>query len=354
MSLDASSGASQVRTADAPAPAAPPPGRTARRARRFDAEPFALPLTWVLVTIVFCILLPQSFASSGNITAVLSSQSVLLVLTLALIIPLTVGDLDVSVGAVVGLAAMVTALLNVRHGLDPILSAVIAIAVSCLVGLFNGLIATRINVDLLIVTLGTGSLVTGVTAWLSDQTTITGLSSTLTDLVVGYHFLGVSLAFYYAIALALVMFYVLRYTPAGRRMLIVGQAREVAALSGIKVSSVRLLSLAACSALAGFAGVLYVGTSGGAIPAGGAELLLPAYAAAFLGATTISPGRFNAIGSIIAVYFLATGITGLQLLGAQTYVQQLFYGGALIIAVSVSLVVRARRRRIESERAGSY
>jgi ribose transport system permease protein len=128
-------------------------------------------------------------------------------------------------------------------------------------------------------------------------------------------------------------------------MLIVGQAREVATLTGINVPAVRVLGLVMCSALAGVAGVLYVGTSGGAAPTGGTELLLPAYAAAFLGATTIMPGRFNAFGTIIAVYFLVTGITGLQLLGAQTFVQQLFYGGALIVAVSVSVLVRSRRRQ---------
>jgi ribose transport system permease protein len=104
-------------------------------------------------------------------------------------------------------------------------------------------------------------------------------------------------------------------------------------------------SLVLCSTLAGVAGVLYAGTSGSASPTGGAELLLPAYAAAFLGATTITPGRFNAFGTLIAVYFLVTGITGLQLLGAPNFVQQLFYGGALIIAVSVSVLVRIRRQR---------
>jgi len=341
MSLDLSKKSSPAAAGSTARPARP-------RRRRFDAEPYALPLTWVAVIVLFSVLRPNTFPTSGNITSVLSSQAVLLVVTLALVIPLTVGDLDVSVGGVVGMSAMITALLNVNHGVNAILAAVIAVAASMLVGLFNGLVATKVKVDLLIVTLGTGSLLAGITAWLSDQNTVSGLSSSLTNLVVGDHLFGVSLEFYYAIALALIMFYLLRYTPIGRRMLIVGQAREVAALSGIRVSSVRVLSLVLCSGLAGFAGVLYVGTSGGASPTGGTELLLPAYAAAFLGATTILPGRFNAIGSIISVYFLATGITGLQLLGAQTYVQQLFYGAALIVAVSVSMVVRARRRRLEA------
>ena len=314
-----------------------------RGLRRWDPEPYALPITWVIAIVVFALLRPDTFATRANVTSILSSQAVLLVLALALLVPLTVGDLDVSVGSVVGFSAMITALLNVNHHMNPVISAIIAVAASCVVGLFNGLVATKLKVDLLVVTLGTGSLVAGLTAWMSGQNTVTGVSSGLVSSVVSHHIFGVSPEFYYGIGIAIVMFYLLRYTPVGRRMLIVGQAREVATLSGINVPRIRVTGLIICSGLAGVAGILYVGTSGGAAPTGGTELLLPAYAAAFLGATTIMPGRFNAFGTIIAVYFLVTGITGLQLLGAQTYVQQLFYGGALIVAVSVSILVRSRR-----------
>jgi len=75
------------------------------------------------------------------------------------------------------------------------------------------------------------------------------------------------------------------------------------------------------------------------------SFLLPAFAAAFLGSTTITPGRFNPWGTFIAVYFLATGITGLAILGVQTWVQNVFYGGALVIAVSASQVVKERHER---------
>jgi ribose transport system permease protein len=90
---------------------------------------------------------------------------------------------------------------------------------------------------------------------------------------------------------------------------------------------------------------MYAGTTGAADPTSGASFLLPAYAAVFLGATGIRPGRFNAWGTIIAVYFLVTGITGLQLLGVQSFVQQLFYGAALILAVALSRITRDRSTR---------
>lgn len=83
--------------------------------------------------------------------------------------------------------------------------------------------------------------------------------------------------------------------------------------------------------------------TGSADPLSGLTYLLPAFAAAFLGATSINPGRFNAWGSVVAVYFLVSGITGLTILGVDTYVQNLFYGGGLVIAVALSQLVRKRQ-----------
>jgi ribose transport system permease protein len=315
-------------------------------------EPVALPLTWLAIIILFSVLRPAVFPTAANAASILSSQAVLVVLTLGVLAPLTVGDLDVSAAAVVGLSAMMLVILTVNLHINVVLAVVLTIAGSSLVGLLNGVCSALLGLDTLIVTLATGSLVAGITSWISNNNTITGLPQVLVQLVVANHFLGVSLEFYYGLALCLVVFYLLRYTPLGRRMLIVGQARDVAWLSGINVRRVRLGSLVFSATLAGLAGVLYAGTSGSASSAGGAELLLPAYAAAFLGATTITPGRFNPFGSFIAVYFLVTGITGLQLLGAQNYVQQIFYGAALLIAVTVSILVKRSPRAKTQTTAG--
>jgi len=139
-----------------------------------------------------------------------------------------------------------------------------------------------------------------------------------------------------------VMLYVFEFMPVGRRLLFVGRGRSVARLSGIGVSRLRWGAMAVSGVISAFAGVLYAGTLGSADPTSSLSFLLPAFAAAFLGATTIMPGRFNPIGSIAAVYFLVTGITGLQLMGVQSYVQQLFYGGALLVAVALSQLARGR------------
>jgi ribose transport system permease protein len=305
-------------------------------------ERYALLVVWGIVIVVFGILRPDTFLTTANFSTIFGSQAVLVVLTLALLVPLTAGDYDLSVAATMGLAAMTLAILNVNHSWAIGWAIAAAIGVGLLVGLINGALVVLIGIDSLIVTLGTSTFVSGVILWISDSQTVSGVSFDLIDWVVVKQLFGIPLAFYYGIALGLAMFYVFEFMPIGRRLLFVGRGRSVARLSGIRVVRLRWGAFAVSGMISAFAGVLYAGTLGSADPTSSLSFLLPAFAAAFLGATTIQPGRFNPIGSIAAVYFLVTGITGLQLLGVQTFVQQLFYGGALIVAVALSQLARRR------------
>jgi ribose transport system permease protein len=306
-------------------------------------EAIALPVAWVAVIIVFGILKPATFLSTANMSSILASQAILVVVALGLIIPLTAGDYDLSVASVVLLSASLVAILNSIMDLPILIAIVVALAASLTVGVLNGALVVLVGIDSLIVTLGMGTFVTGFVQLIGGSNTISGISGGLVNAVIVWRVLGIPLAFYYAMGVALLVWYVFSYTPVGRRLLVVGRGREVARLSGIRVGAVRWGSLIASAGIAAVAGIMYAGTSGAASPTSGLELLLPAFAAAFLGATAINPGRFNAWGTVVAVYFLVTGITGLQLLGAQSYIQNLFYGAALIFAVTLSQFVRRRR-----------
>lgn len=327
--------------ASEPTEAAHSSGRRSRLANRF-AERYALLGAWGAVVVVFGLLRPDTFLSIANFSTIFGSQAVLVVLTLALLVPLTAGDYDLSVAAAMGLSAMTLAIVNVEHGWPIGAAIAAAIGVGLLIGLVNGAIVVLLGIDSLIVTLGTSTFVAGVILWVSDSQTISGVSTRLTDAVVGTRLFEIPLAFYYGIALGLVMYYVFEFMPIGRRLLFVGRGRSVARLSGIRVVRLRWGAFMVSGMISALAGVLYVGTLGSADPTSSLSFLLPAFAAAFLGATAIMPGRFNPIGSIAAVYFLVTGITGLQLLGVQTFVQQLFYGGALVLAVALSQLARRR------------
>ncbi|MBN8866375.1 MAG: ABC transporter permease [Solirubrobacterales bacterium] len=309
---------------------------------------FALLFVWAILVLGFSLARPDTYFTTGNFQTIFGSQAVLLILAMALIVPLTTGDFDLSVAANLTLTSMVVAIFQVDHGWPLLPTMLLAIAVGTLIGLINGLIVVKIGIDSFIVTLGVGTILQGVVLWISDARTITGVSNTLIDWTVTNRFLGISMLFWYGLLLTVILWYVMGRTALGKRLLFVGRGRNVALLSGINVDRVRIGALTASGFIAGLAGVAYAGMLGTADPTSGLSFLLPAFAAAYLGATTIQPGRFNPWGTFIAVFFLVSGITGLQLLGADSFVQQLFYGGALIIAVVMSELVRRRneRRRI--------
>jgi ribose transport system permease protein len=163
----------------------------------------------------------------------------------------------------------------------------------------------------------------------------------------GQHAVGpVPLPFVYVLAIMLVLWVLVEYSSWGREAAASGGNPEAARLAGVRVDRRSVQAFAGAGFLAGVAGVLSVTILGSSSPDVGLSFLLPAFAGAFLGATSIRPGRYNAFGTVIAVYLLAAGITGLQQLGAPFYIDQFFNGGALLVAVSLSvLAARTRRRR---------
>lgn len=311
-----------------------------------EPERFALLGVWVVLIITFSLLVPQTFPTTANVANMLGSQVVLLILALGLVFPLRAGDFDLSVATTLNLSMVVVAVLNVQQGWNIWAAVVVAILASLVVGVVNGFIVTKFEIHSFIVTLGIGTVVQGVIYFLSDSITISGIDRTLTDAVLTRPFLAIPIDFYYALALCVVVWYVFDHMAFGQRLLFVGQSREVARLNGVSVTRLRWSSLIISSGFAGLAGVVYAGTTASADPVSGSAFLLPVFAACFLGSTVLKIGRFNPWGTLIAVYFLVTGITGLQLLGAQQYVQELFYGGALVIAVILSKLVQSRGERI--------
>jgi ribose transport system permease protein len=310
------------------------------------AERGALAAGLVVLAAVFAVLEPTTFFTWSNLSSTLGSQAVLVVLTLGLMIPLTANDFDVSIAYVLTLSSMLIAVLNVNEGWPMGAAILAALGLGLLVGVVNAFFVLVFRIHSLIVTLGIGTFLHGVTLWISDSQTISGLSPSLITYVIVDRLFGIPLEFYYALLLCLALWYVFEHTAIGRRVLFVGRGREVARLSGIDTNRVRAGCLIASSLMGALGGVLYAGTQGAADPSSGASYLLPAFAAVFLGSTSIVPGRFNPWGSLVAVYFLVTGITGLMFLGVSSFVQDMFYGGALVLAVTLSQLVRGRQEQL--------
>mgnify|MGYP001954768029 CR=1 FL=1 len=311
----------------------------------YQLERFGLVIVWVALIALFGAMRPDTFLTWSNFSTIFGSEAVLVIVTLGLIIPLTAGDFDLSIAQVLTLVSMSTAILDARLDVPLLLVIPIVLCLGALIGLINGAITLYFRVHSLIVTLGVGTFLHGVTLWIGNSQTISGVSPGLMEWVIIQRFWGIPIAFYYAILLAVLIWYMLSYTAFGQHLLFTGRGREVGRLTGVAVGRVRLTAFVLSGLMGAIAGILYTGTTGSANPSSGTFLLLPAFAAAFLGATCIKPGRFNPWGSVIAVYFLVTGINGLSFLGFRTFVQDLFYGGALVLAVMVSQLVSGRKER---------
>jgi ribose transport system permease protein len=292
------------------------------------------------------------FMSTPNVRNVLSNQSVLGIIAIGSVIPLAAGQIDLSVGPAAGLSAIVCAGLMSKSDQPLVVALVGAIAVGAVIGLINGLLVARAGINSIIVTLGTTSIIAAIVQWYTDGLALTtGISPTLVKAGLGTWF-GVPRPFYFLLVAAIVIWYLLEHTPVGRYVYAIGTNAKAAELVGLAVPRLVLLSFVTAGLLAGVAGALIVATQSGGNPQIGPGYTLPALAAAFLGATTIKPGRYNIPGTLAAVFFLAFSVNGLTLWGAEPWVSDAFNGSALIIAVTIA-VVSGRRRRAMTPGAGA-
>jgi len=323
---------------------------TSKNYARMDLlERVWLLIVWAIVIAIFGGLRPHTFLTVTTFSGMFGLNSTLAILALGLIIVLRVGEFDLSIAANLVVSSEVMGILNVNHHVSLLISMIIAVLVGGAIGAFNALIILKLKIDSFIATLGMGSVLSGIGLWITGGTSLTGLSQALVNDVVVRRLFGISYEFYYALVLMMVLWYIFRYTAIGRRLLFVGKNREVARLSGVRVSRIRFGAFTVAGMFGAVAGIVYSGTSGTTNPSAGLVYLLPAYAAAFLGATCIDIGDFNPIGTVSAVFFLVTGVQGLAMLGVGNFVQDIFYGAALILSVAGSqYLARSKARRVIS------
>ncbi len=305
---------------------------------------YGLVAVFAILILTFSIANSDIFFTTANAKTIASTQAVLAIVALATMVPLASGQFDISLGFQLGLGQALCAGLILNEGVPWGLAVVIVLAAGAATGLVNGLIVIVLGMNSFIATLGTGTVVYGLTQWYTGDQPIYGtMSTSFTDL--GRSSLGpIPLPMVYVLVITALLWVAFEYTSWGRTCFATGASPRAALLAGVRTSRVIVQTFVIGGVLASAAGVVSVMILGSANPAIGLNYSLPAFAAAFLGASSIRPGRFNAIGTTIAVYMLATGIQGLEQLGVASYIENLFNGGALLVAVAVSILAGRHRR----------
>ncbi|HEX6715037.1 MAG TPA: ABC transporter permease [Thermoleophilaceae bacterium] len=318
-------------------------GRASRVARALSFRNISAIYVFIVLFVTFSLWVPDTFLSGDTWRSLISSQAVTAMLAVGLVIALSAGAFDLSIGATLGFGAILIGWLLVPRGIPMVPAIAITILAGAVVGLANGLLMVKVRIDSFIATLGMSSILLAMIAWISGQQQITGLSNSFQKLGTTEIF-GLTLPVYLMLAVALVAWYVLELTPVGRHIYATGGNTEAARLAGVRTSAVVVLALVCCGAIATFSGLLVTSALGTADPTIGPAYLLPAFSAAFLGSTQFRGGRFNVWGTVLAVYVLATGVKGLQLAGAPIWIPDLFNGVALLLAVGLAKYQGSARR----------
>ncbi len=324
------------------------PAATASATRRSGSlaaiERLALPALLVLVVLFFTVY-PASreiYATSANVSVVLGNQSVVLLVAVAILFPLVAGHFDFSAGATAIFASVVAAAGMARFDLPVVVACLLALIAGVLIGTVNGLVVSRFRMNAFVSTLGMATLLGGLIQWYTGGLAIVGISQSMTDFG-SASWLGLPRVVYVVAVVLIASWYVLTHTPYGRSLYALGSNERAAVLVGIPRPRYTLIAFVTASVLASIAGIIVVARTGGANADNGMSLLFPALTAAFLGTTGFQPGRFNVLGTVVGVLFVAASVSGLTLSGAHDWVDQVFNGLALLIAVGLSSYLRRRR-----------
>lgn len=338
--------------AEAPPVAPPTAGAPARPRRSPSSYAFGFLRQYSLLVLLVASVVFYStwndtagvFNQTGVFQNIAASQSVLAVLTLGLLIPMISGNLDLSIGSTAGLSSIAAAGLYADQGAPLIVGLLFGIGVGSVVGLVNGLVVTRFNIDSFIVTLGTASLILGVVNWYSGGTSIIqGIPQSIIDFG-GGRALGVPKLFYVLVVVAFLVWYLLEQTPYGRNLHAIGSNKAASRLVGIRVERDTCLAFVLSGTFAGLAGVMVLAQQGAGNPQVGQSFTLTAIAAAFLGAASFKLGKLNVLGSLVAIFFLAVNITGLQFAGVANWISDVFTGLSLVLAVAFAGILSRPRK----------
>ncbi len=304
---------------------------------------YGLPLLTVALVVFFSLLLPDSFPTAINARSILSDKAIIALLSLGAMLPMMAGRIDLTVGFGIVMWHILAISLQVWYHVPWPLAFLVVLACGALAGLINGLLVEVAQIDSFIATLGTGTILYALALWHSDGRQVMGqLPAGFID-VNASSVLGIPMPAVYVLVLAVVLWIVTERLPLGRQAYAIGANEKAAALNGIPVRAYVIGVFVASGLIAAFTGCVLASKLQIGQANVGLDYLLPALVGAFLGSTTIRPGRVNVLGTIIGVVILAVGISGIQQLGGAFFIEPMFNGATLIIAIALAGFAQRRR-----------
>jgi ribose transport system permease protein len=297
---------------------------------------------WLAIVVIFSIRAPETFPEIATAKQILNSNAIVGLAALSIIIPLCARIFDLSFASVMTLSGVAVTYF-IHHDIPVVPAVLLALGVGLAVGIGNAVVIVLMRIDSFIGTLATGLVITALVTMITEDASITD-ARFIGDFsaIAQTNIEGITLPVIYCLVVAFAIWYLLEHTATGRRLYATGFNPDAARLAGVRVDRLRFGSLMTSGLLAGATGIILASTLATGDPTAGSPYLLPAFAAAFLGATQLKHGRFNAWGTMIAVLMLGTGITGLGLAADPAWAQDMFVGIVLIASLAVTSLQRRR------------
>ncbi|SCB58304.1 monosaccharide ABC transporter membrane protein, CUT2 family [Rhizobium aethiopicum] len=304
---------------------------------------YGLVILTVGLILLFSIMLPDTFPTVLNVRSIVSDKAIIALLSLAAMIPMASGRIDLTVGYGIVLWHILAISLQTVYGLPWPVAVLIVLALGVLTGFINGLLVEVAKIDSFIATLGTGTVLYALALWHTGGRQVVGVLPEGFYALNGTMLFGLPITGFYVLLIAICMWIVLEYLPIGRYLYAIGANPKAAALNGIPVRKFVIGAFVTSGLLAALTGVLLASKLRIGQASVGLEYLLPALVGAFLGSTTIKPGRVNVWGTLIGVIILAVGISGIQQFGGSFFVEPLFNGVTLLIAIGIAGYAQRKR-----------
>jgi ribose transport system permease protein len=318
-------------------------GLTRWRAAARILPVYGLPILALALAVFFSILLPDSFPTALNIRSILSDKAIIVLLSLGVMLPMMTGRIDLTIGFGIVMWHILAISLQVWYHVPWPLAILLVLLCSALSGVINGLLVEVAQIDSIIATLGTGTILYALALWLSGGRQVMGLLAPGFIDINALSPLGIPMPAVYVIVLGAALWIVTERLPLGRQLYAIGANEKAAALNGISVRANVVGVFVGSGLVAGFTGCVLASKLQIGQANVGLDYLLPALVGAFLGTTTIRPGRVNVLGTIVGVLILAIGISGIQQLGGQFFIEPLFNGTTLVVAIALAGFAQRRR-----------
>jgi ribose transport system permease protein len=310
-------------------------GEAAASRPGFDWRQYVVYIAFVLVFAGFAITLnDQGFLTHNNLLNIVSQTATISIMAVAVTFVISAAEIDLSVGAVAGLASVMTAMAIEHIGFVPGILA--GLLTGCLVGSINGGLVTLVGIPSFLVTLGMLGIANGVAMWVTDSAPQPILNQTYNNIFGSGQVWGIpSLVIWTLVAVA-IGFVVLRKTPYGRYVLATGGNEEAARFSGVPTRRIKFTVLLVSGMVAALAGMLYAGRLQSGRFQWGQGDELSVIAAVIIGGTSLFGGRGSVIGALIGSLMIGLINNGLLILGLQFSQQQIVRGVIIILAVALA------------------